>query len=49
MTIATLGFDLGKVWIFLVGLDHDGRIVLQRPHAPGPPSDELVGKIWTEG
>lgn len=30
MTIATLGLDLGKVWIFLVGLDHDGRIVLQR-------------------
>ena len=29
MTIATLGLDLGKVWIFL-GLDHDGRIVLQR-------------------
>jgi transposase len=30
MKIATLGLDLGKVWIFLVGLDCDGRIVLQR-------------------
>lgn len=30
MTIATLGLDLGKVWIFMVGLDHGGRIVLQR-------------------
>jgi hypothetical protein len=30
MTIATLGLDLGKMWIFLVGLDDHGRIVLQR-------------------
>jgi transposase len=30
MTIVTLGLDLGKNWIHMVGLDADGRIVLQR-------------------
>jgi transposase len=30
MTIVTLGLDLGKNWIHMVGLDGDGRIVLRR-------------------
>lgn len=30
MTIVTLGLDLGKNWIHMVGLDEDGRIVLRR-------------------
>jgi transposase len=30
MAIATLGLDLGKNWIHMVGLDADGRIVLRR-------------------
>lgn len=30
MTIVTLGLDLGKNWIHMVGLDADGRIVLRR-------------------
>ena len=30
MTIATLGLDLGKNWMHIVGLDADGRIVLRR-------------------
>lgn len=30
MTIVTLGLDLGKNWIHMVGLDEHGRIVLRR-------------------
>ena len=30
MTIVTLGLDLGKNWIHMVGLDAEGRIVLRR-------------------
>ncbi|RMF04122.1 MAG: IS110 family transposase [Alphaproteobacteria bacterium] len=30
MTIVTLGLDLGKNWIHMVGLDEDGRIALRR-------------------
>jgi len=30
MTIVTLGLDLGKNWIHMVGLDAEGRIVLHR-------------------
>ena len=30
MTIVTLGLDLGKNWLHMVGLDQDGRIVLRR-------------------
>ena len=30
MTMVTLGLDLGKNWIHMVGLDEDGRIVLRR-------------------
>lgn len=30
MTIVTLGLDLGKNWIHMVGLDADGRIILRR-------------------
>jgi transposase len=30
MAIVTLGLDLGKNWIHMVGLDEDGRIVLHR-------------------
>ena len=30
MTIVTLGLDLGKNWVHMVGLDADGRIVLRR-------------------
>lgn len=30
MAIVTLGLDLGKNWIHMVGLDEDGRIVLRR-------------------
>ena len=30
MTIVTLGLDLGKNWIHMVGLDEPGRIVLRR-------------------
>lgn len=30
MTIVTLGLDLGKNWIHVVGLDAEGRIVLRR-------------------
>ena len=30
MTMVTLGLDLGKNWIHMVGLDADGRIVLRR-------------------
>ena len=30
MTIVTLGLDLGKNWIHMVGLDETGRIVLRR-------------------
>ena len=30
MAMVTLGFDLGKNWIHVVGLDEDGRIVLRR-------------------
>lgn len=30
MTIVTLGLDLGKNWIHMVGLDSDGRIALRR-------------------
>ncbi len=30
MTIVTLGLDLGKNWIHIVGLDETGRIVQRR-------------------
>ncbi len=30
MAIVTLGLDLGKNWIHMVGLDEEGRIVLRR-------------------
>jgi transposase len=30
MTMVTLGLDLGKNWIHMVGLDANGRIVLRR-------------------
>ena len=30
MTIVTLGLDLGKNWIHMVGLDESGRIILRR-------------------
>lgn len=30
MTIVTLGLDLGKTWVHMVGLDEGGRIVLRR-------------------
>ena len=30
MTIVTLGLDLGKNWLHMVGLDQDGRIALRR-------------------
>jgi transposase len=30
MTVVTLGLDLGKNWVHMVGLDQEGRIVLRR-------------------
>lgn len=30
MTIVTLGLDLGKNWVHMVGFDHEGRIALRR-------------------
>ena len=30
MEIATLGLDLGKNWVHMVGFDREGRIVLRR-------------------
>lgn len=30
MAIVTVGLDLGKNWIHMVGLDGEGRIVLRR-------------------
>lgn len=51
MTIATLGLDLDKVWIFLVGLDHDAA---SRPPGPssdgdGEPAPDVPPKKWTPG